>query len=75
MLNAYQPPGLAQNVLEVYGHIAESNCNARAISAVPDLLEALEDVATLGPEEVEPDVLLAYAQRARAALTKAGYTF
>ena len=55
----------------------ESKANAQAIAAVPDLLAALERLLAcpdLQLDAMEPESLEAMAD-ARAALTKAGYTF
>ena len=63
---------------------AEMNANAQAIAAVPDLLEALEPFAAYFSEvptsggngtRVSPSFTVQQRQAARAALTKAGYTF
>jgi len=59
-------------VLEARGYIEARSGNARAIAAVPDLLEALEQCllsVTVTPHDP------AFHDRIIAALTKAGYTF
>lgn len=62
----------------------DSLANAQAIAAVPDLLEALEPFAAYFSEvptsggngtRVSPSFTVQQRQAARAALTKAGYTF
>ena len=59
------------------GPMQEWEANGRAIAAVPDLLDALEKLLVcpdLQFDAMEPESLEAMAA-ARAALTKAGYTF
>ena len=62
---------------DIKPHISEQTANAQAIAAVPDLLAALERLLAcpdLQFDAMEPESLEAMAD-ARAALTKAGYTF
>lgn len=51
-----------------------SNANAKAIAAIPDLLDALEELVSLGSLEL-PNKRDAALLKATAALTKAGYQF
>ena len=74
------PYGMAH----IYSPGANAKANAQAIAAVPDLLEALEPFAAYFSEvptsggngtRVSPSFTVQQRQAARAALTKAGYTF
>lgn len=73
-LQAYTGSGLAVTVLVVDGEVAKGNPDAIAISALPDLLEALEKL-TVAADAHDHWSTMDEVAAAKSALLKAGYTF
>jgi hypothetical protein len=66
-LQSFDGQGLAKTVLVVDGEVWRNQPDAVVIAALPDMLETLENIASGASQ-------FPWAE-AKAALTKAGYTF